>query len=145
MMEHPAFHFRGASEPAKKTADILRERGRGDAQYTRATRRGRHQRQCKVTARCCSDCLCQCTRLRPRRLLLSSASLPAGIYCPSKMLVAAVVVMAAVMVVNVVVGVVKHLYTAHNTYTSTGTYTYTYSGSSIPRTFKPLRVGIKAH
>ena len=47
--------------------------------------------------------------MRPRRLLLSSASQPAGIYCPSNMLVAAVVVMAAVMVVNVVVGIAKWL------------------------------------
>ena len=53
--------------------------------------------------------LAVCTRLRPRRLLLSSVSLPAGIYCPSKMLVAAVVVMAAVMVVNVVVGFIQWL------------------------------------
>ena len=51
--------------------------------------------------------LAVCTRLRPRRLLLSSVSLLAGIYCPSKMLVVAVVVMAAVMVVNDVVGSVK--------------------------------------
>ena len=47
--------------------------------------------------------------MRPRRLLLSSASQLAGIYCPSKMLVAAVVVMAAVMVVNLVVGIAKWL------------------------------------
>ena len=42
--------------------------------------------------------------LRPRRTLLSSACQFAGIYCPSKILVAAFVVMAAVIVVNVEVG-----------------------------------------
>ena len=36
--------------------------------------------------------------------------------CPSKMLVADVVVMAAVMVVNVVVGIVKPLYTFRHIY-----------------------------
>ena len=45
----------------------------------------------------------------PRRPLLSGASLPARIHCPSNTLVAAVVVMAAVMVVNVVVGIAKWL------------------------------------
>ena len=42
--------------------------------------------------------------LRPRRTLLSSACQFAGIYCPSKILVAAFVVMAAVIVVNVEFG-----------------------------------------
>ena len=36
--------------------------------------------------------------------------------CPSNTLVADVVVMAAVMVVNVVVGIVKHLYTFRHIY-----------------------------
>ena len=38
---------------------------------------------------------------------LSSASLPAGIYCWSKRIVAAVVVMVMVMLVNVVVGIIE--------------------------------------
>ena len=42
--------------------------------------------------------------LRPRRTLLSSACQFAGIYCPSKILVAAFVVMAGVIVVNVEFG-----------------------------------------
>ena len=42
--------------------------------------------------------------LRPRRTLLSSACQFAGIYCPSKILVAAIVVMVAVIVVSDEVG-----------------------------------------
>ena len=47
--------------------------------------------------------------MRPKWLLLSSASQSAGIYCQNKILVAAVAVMTAVMVVNVVVEIVKWL------------------------------------
>ena len=65
------------------------------------------------------------------------------------MLLAIIVVMAAVVVVDVMVPVGStgthqdHKELAPNT--NTGTYTYTYSGSSIPRAFKPLSFGIKAH
>ena len=68
-----------------------------DSQYTRASRRGRQQRRGKVTARCCY--LFVPVHLpEAQTFFLSSASLPAGIYCWSKIVVAAFVVTAVVMV-----------------------------------------------
>ena len=59
-----------------------------------------------MTARCCY--LFVPVHLpEAQTFFLSSASLPAGIYCWSKRIVAAVVVMVMVMLVNVVVGIIE--------------------------------------